>query len=300
MKVIVESQPKATIKLTVTVPNDKVKEIYENLLDVAVEQTAVEGFRKGKAPRDIVKDKVGSRKLYSDLIHEVLVKFYPQAIKENHVSAIGNPKVDIKTFDIDKDLEFTATVPTRPEVTIEEYMPALKDHYAKRNKQLSIDNQEKIKKGEKVEQDHIHMGTNEIIDVLLGKAQVEVSDILVEEETDRMMARLIDQAQSLGLSIDQYLNAQNKTADQLKKDYTIVAERNLKAEFILAKLINNQNIEVTDNEIEEMIKASGIEDVQQRMDNPMEKFYVKSILQKNKLLTNLLEEVEGGKHNHDH
>lgn len=303
MNVIVENQPKSTIKLTITVPNEKIKQSYEKLLDTAVEQTEIEGFRKGKGPRELVRDKIGNTKLYGDVINQILQEFYPQALKENHIAAIANPKVELKEFDIDKDLEFTALVATRPDVKIGDYRAQLKEYYAKKleegKKQNAEQNAEKLKAGEKIEEAHIHLSVNEVIDVLIKASELEVSDILVTDETERMMARLLDQAQQIGLSLDQYLKAQNKNIDQLRADYAEIALRNLKAEFVLGKLILDNKVEVSDEEITSMIKAAGFEDAQKRMEDPIEKYYVKSILQKNKLLSSLIEEIEGENH-HEH
>lgn len=303
MNVQIEKLPKATVKLTITVPNDKVKESYEKILDIAVEQTAIEGFRKGKAPREMVRDKVGLNKLYGDVINEVLQNFYPQALKENLIAAIANPRVEIKEFDIDKDLEFVATVATRPEVKIGDYKKELKEYYENKRKEIleasKKTNEKKLKNGESIEEPHIHLSPNEVIDAMIKVADVEVADLLVEDETERMMARLVEQAQAIGLSIEQYLKAQNRTTEQLKTDYARMAERNIKAEFVMGKIISDDKIEVTDEEIEDMIRAAGIEDPKKRMEDPIEKFYVKSILQKNKLLSNLIEEIEG-EHHHDH
>jgi FKBP-type peptidyl-prolyl cis-trans isomerase (trigger factor) len=298
VKVTVEQQPKSTVKLTVIVENSKVKEAYEKILDVAVEQTVIEGFRKGKAPRDMVRDKIGESKLYGDVINQVLQNFYPQAVKENHIAAIANPKVEIKEFDINKDLQFTATVAVRPEVKVGDFKIIIKENYNKRLAENKKQNEEAIKKGEPTNE-HVHLSSNEIIDAIIQVTEIEISDILIEDETERMLARLVDQAQSVGLTIEQYLKAQNKSLDQLKKDYSALAEKNLKAEFAMGKLIADQNIEVGDDEIAEMIRAAGVEDVEERMSDPIEKFYVKSILQKNKLLTSLIEEIEG-EHYHAH
>lgn len=298
MQTKIETQPKATIKISITVENPVVKKTFEKILDKFVEETTLEGFRKGKAPRELVRDHIGINKLYGETINEVLQTSYPQALKENKIAPVANPKVEIKEFNFDKDLEFTATVAIRPEVKIGEFKSKVKEGHEKRQEELKKSNEEKLKKGEKIEHDHMHLIPNDIIQALLEVSELEISDILIDEETERMMSRLVQQAQTIGLSMDQYLKAQNKTADQLRTDYKVIAERNIKAEFILGKLIADQNIQVTDEEIEETIKAAGFEDPQKRMEDPMEKMYIKTILQKNKLLSSLIEELEG-EHKHE-
>ena len=108
-----------------------------------------------------------------------------------------------------------------------------------------------------------------------------------------MMARLVDQAQTIGLSLEQYLKAQNKTADELREGFTQMAENTIKGEFILGKLVKDKNIEVDDSEVENTFKAAGYENIEERMANPMETVYVKSVLQKNKLISDIIDEIEG-------
>ena len=91
--------------------------------------------------------------------------------------------------------------------------------------------------------------------------------------------------------MEQYLRAQNKTAEQVRGEFTEMAERNLRAEFALAEAIKAEKIEVTDAEIEETAKASGDPQALENIKDPSTKYYVKSILEKNKLLTSIMEEL---------
>ena len=300
MKTKIEKLPKSTIKLSVTIESQKVKDAYEEVLNEAIKNTEIEGFRKGNAPKKMVEDKIGVSNLYGDVINKVLQNYYPQALKENSVSPISQPRVEIKEFDLEKDFEFTATVATRPDVKVKDYKKALKDRYNERLEQKKKDNAERLKKGEALDDSHTHMGTNDILDVLLEKAEVEIADLLVEEEADRLMSRLVDQTQSIGLSVEQYLKAQNKTAEDLRKDYSKLAERNIKAELVLAQLVKDENIIVEDKEIEEMLAAVGDPSMAQKMGDPMEKFYIRSILEKNKLISKLIEETEGENYHEHH
>ena len=297
MKTQIEKLPKSTIKMAVTIENDKVKEFYNNEVKKAVENTEIQGFRKGTAPREIVIEKVGNSKLYGDAINELLQTFYPQALKENKVSPVSNPKVEIKEFDIEKDLEFTAEFAVKPEVKIGDYRKALKNYYKEKTEKLEKEKLEKLKKGElnveKEEENHAHIGPNEVIDILLKESEVEVSDILIEEETDRLMMRLMDQLETIKLPIEKYLKAQEKTADELRAEYTKIAENNIKAEFVLSYLVGLEKIEVSDREIEEMIEAAGDPSVAEQMRDPMQKLYIRTILEKNKLLTKLIEDTQG-------
>jgi FKBP-type peptidyl-prolyl cis-trans isomerase (trigger factor) len=298
MKTTIEKQPKATIQLTVTVEAEKVKEAYEKVLDEAVQKTQIDGFRAGNAPREMVKEKVGVSNLYGDVVNKLLQMYYPQALKENAIMPIANPKVEIKTFDIEKDFEFIATVAVKPTTKVGEFKTEVKKNLEERNETIKKENMEKLKKGEQIDADHVHLGSNELIDAILKVTETEVAEILIDEETNRMMSRLVNQAQTIGLSLEQYLRSQNKTADQLRQEYAQIAERNLKAEFALNQLVQDEKIEVDEDEIQAAINASGDPQVIEQMKDPMERLYVKNVLQKNKLITKLIDEIQG-EHKHE-
>jgi len=292
MQVKVTKQPKSTIKIDIKVPNIKVKEAYETLMTDIVKNSEVSGFRKGTAPRKMVESKTDVSKIYGDLINELLRAYYPRAIKENHIAPISNPKVEVKEFDIEKDFEFSAMVATRPDVKVGDYKKKLKKVYADKLKTAEKDKEEKLKKGEKLEPTHTHLLTTEVVDILLEISNIEIPDLLIDDETDRMMARLVDQTQAIGMSLDQYLKAQNKSAEELRTNYDKLSERNLKTEFILEHLIKEEKIEVNDAELEETAKASGDPKTSEGLKDPVQRWYIKSILEKNKLISKLIEEIE--------
>jgi len=288
MKTKIEKQPKSTVKLNIIIEKEIVQKVYNKILDEAVKTTQVEGFRKGMAPKEMVENKIGKNNLYSDVINEVLKTYYPQALKENKISPVSNPKIEIKEFDLEKDLEFTALVATMPDIELGDYMKALEKYY--KDKSASA-------KAAADKEDRVHLGTNEVVDVLVKEAKIEIADLLIEEETDRLLSKFMDQIQKIGLTLDKYLQSQEKKPEQLRKDYEKIAINNLKAEFVLSELIKKENIEVADKEIDETINAVADPKAKERLNEPMQRLYIKSVLQKNKVLQNIIEKIEGGKKN---
>lgn len=298
MKITTEKLKKSALKLTITVESEKVKKAYEEVLEEKVKTTAVEGFREGKAPKNMVEEKLGVSALYGDAVNLLLQTYYVQAIKENHINPLSNPKIEIKEFDLDKDFVFTAEVAIKPEVSVKPFKDALKKKYEEKSKDLKKENEEKIKKGEEITMDHVHMHANDVLDVLLEKSEVEIADILIEEEANRMLTQLLQQIKSIGLSVEDYLKAQQTDVEKLQEGYKKSAENNLKAEFILSKLVQDENIEIEEKEIDEAFEIAGVSGVDERKTDPVERFYVKTILQKNKLISNLINEVQG-EHTHE-
>jgi len=298
MEIKVEKQPKSTYKITVKVPSVEVKKSYEEILAEVIKGAEVPGFRKGSAPKELVLEKTDVSKLYGEVVNDILQKFYPQALKEKSITPISNPKVEIKEFDLEKDFEFVATVAVKPEVKIKEFKQDLKKILENKTESLKKDNEEKLKKGEEITHDHVHLTADDLLNILLDKSEVEIAEILIEDETERMVGRFSQQVKGAGLSVDQYLTSQNKTLDSLKKDYEKVAEQTLKAEFVLSELVHKEGIEISDEELNETIAAAGDPKLTEKMQNSIEKWYIKSVLQKNKLISKILEEVEGVKHEH--
>ena len=293
MKVEVEKLPKSQLKLKVTIENKKVKETYQKVLDTAVKDTEIDGFRKGQAPKEKVEKKMGVDKLYGNVINELLQTHYPQVLKENHILPMSNPKVEIEEFSLEKDFEFTAIVAIRPEVKFKDYKKELKKYYEDKNKQVRKANEEKLKAGEKIEIDHAHLHTNEVIDVLVKNADLEVADILVEEETNRLVARLVDQVMAAGMNMEAYLKAQGIDMDKLKENYEKVAEQNIKAELVLNELISVEKISASEDEVNKAIGDVKDDKIKEELNNPVQKVYIKTVLEKQKLIEHLIKETQG-------
>ena len=298
MNVKVEKQPKSQLKLTVTVDNKNVKEAYSEVLDTAVKETEIEGFRKGNAPREKVEAKLGPSKLYGDAINQLLQKFYAQAVKENHIFPISNPKVEVKEFDLEKDFEFEAEVATKPDIKLKDYKKALKKYYEKKDAEIKKENAKKLKDGEEITHDHAHVHTNEIVEVLIENATLEVPDILVEEETNRLVARMVDQIISAGMKVEDYLKAQGTDMEALKENYSKIAELNVKGELVLNELIQQEKIDVPDSEVDQAIAEVQDEKAREQLNTPVQRVYIRTILEKNKLLASLIKETEG-EHHHE-
>ncbi|MBI2414509.1 hypothetical protein HYV31_01515 [candidate division WWE3 bacterium] len=283
MQVKLEKQPKSTFKLEVVVPVAKVKEMYAKVLAEMAKNAQLAGFRKGQAPVSLVEEKANKSELYGEVVNKLLEVFYPQAVKENNLAPISNPKVEIKEFEPTKDFEFVATIATNPELKIKEYKKLLKKRF------------EEIKDAHK-EHDHaVHLTPDEVVKILIDLTEIEIADLLIEEEINRMFSRMVQQIQAMGMSVEDFLKSQNKTVEQLSSEYKKNAEESLKAEFIFAHLIKEENLVITDNEIEEMIAAVGDKGMMEKLKSPVQKVYIKSIIAKNRLLTKLIEEAEGVK-----
>ena len=118
----VEKTEKANeVKLEITIEAEK----FENAMKKVYFQNAkyfnIPGFRKGKAPMNIVEKYYGAQIFYEDAFNDVATESYDEALKENKIEAVSRPEVEIKQMEKGKDVIFTAVVQTKPEVELGKY-----------------------------------------------------------------------------------------------------------------------------------------------------------------------------------
>ncbi len=121
MSVKVEKLENNSVKLEITIEADKFNEGLDKAFFRNAKYFNVPGFRKGKAPRNIVERHYGPEILYEDAFNIVAPEYYEAAIEENKLEVVGAPEIDITQIQKGKDLIFTATVALKPEVKLGEY-----------------------------------------------------------------------------------------------------------------------------------------------------------------------------------
>ncbi len=83
-----------------------------------VQRVNVPGFRKGKAPRRIIEQYFGRESMLNEILDSMLPELTNQAINEKDLDAVGLPSIEMEELD---PLQFSATVPLRPEVDLGGY-----------------------------------------------------------------------------------------------------------------------------------------------------------------------------------
>ena len=122
MSVKVENtENKNEVKLSFVVEAEKFEEAMKKVYTKTAKYFNIPGFRKGKAPMQLVERQYGSEIFYEDAFNELVPEVYDAAIKENNVEAVSKPNIDITQMEKGKDLIFTATVQTKPEVKLGKY-----------------------------------------------------------------------------------------------------------------------------------------------------------------------------------
>lgn len=121
MSVEVENLEKNMAKLTVEVDNAE----FLKAIDVAYKKNRnkfnLPGFRKGKAPKEMIMKMYGPQVFFEDALNEILDKTYPEAAKESGLEIVSRPEIGVEQIGMDQNVIYTATVAVKPEVTLGEY-----------------------------------------------------------------------------------------------------------------------------------------------------------------------------------
>ena len=121
MSVQVENLEKNTAKLTIEVPAEKFEEAVQHSYNKNKGKFNIPGFRKGKAPFNMIKKMYGVGVFYEDAVDEVIDASYPDAAKESGLEIVSRPAVSIEQIEEGKSFIYTAKVAVKPEVTLGQY-----------------------------------------------------------------------------------------------------------------------------------------------------------------------------------
>lgn len=116
-----EKKDANTAYLEIEVEQSVFEAAMERSYKANVKKINIPGFRKGHAPRKFIEKLYGEAIFYDDAINFVCPDAYDEAVKEAGLDTVDMPEIDIVTIGEGKDFVFSATVTTRPEVTLGEY-----------------------------------------------------------------------------------------------------------------------------------------------------------------------------------
>ena len=115
-----EKNEKNKVKLTLSVDAARFEEGMQYSYNKNKSNIAVQGFRKGKAPRKLIEAQYGKAVFYDDAINFVMPEAYETAVKENNLDVVSRPEIDVTAID-ENGVSFTAEVYTKPEVKLGDY-----------------------------------------------------------------------------------------------------------------------------------------------------------------------------------
>ena len=109
------------VKLNVTIEAEKFDEAIKKVYFKSAKYFNIPGFRKGKAPMNIVEKYYGKEIFYEDAFNEVVPEELEKAVEENKLQVVSRPDIEVTQIGKGQDLIFTAVFQTKPEAELGKY-----------------------------------------------------------------------------------------------------------------------------------------------------------------------------------
>ncbi len=274
--------PKQTVELTLVVPWDDIQEQYTLSFESLSKELVVEGFRKGKAPKEIAEKNIRREAVYDHLLRAYIPKVYSEIVQKEDIRPVVAPKIELESAKEKEEWKIKLTTAESPKVELGKYKEKVKE--AKKNvnaadiwtpgkdKELSPQDAEKKKTAE----------FQAALQAIMEETTIEISDLIIEEDIERRLARLVDDIEKVGLTMDAYLKSKNLTKEQMREQIKKEISENYKIEFALQEIAEQEGILVEQKEIDTAL--NGIKDEKERESAKKNAYYYAALLRKQKTL----------------
>jgi FKBP-type peptidyl-prolyl cis-trans isomerase (trigger factor) len=338
----IEKKDKGIIAVSVTMPFAEVEKNRETVIDRMIENIEIEGFRKGKAPRETAIAKVGEGKIMQEASQETINQVFPEMLKKEKIQIIGYPSISVTKLTAGNDFEFTVEMAVYPEVTLPDYkkiakaikIDAVKNiddtEVAKVEKNL-LDMQNHMshqnhdhKEGEKCEQAEVTELTDDFVkqlgpfenvsdfkkklqedlekeaedqvvskhrgdiaEAILKELTLDLPELLVNAELDKITAQMQDDMQRQGQDFDEFLKKEGKNKEEFRESHRTEGDKRAKIEVVLKEIFKDAKLKIdvaeSAKQVETITQAHGEENLENI------KLYVENIMINDEVMKYLTE-----------
>lgn len=266
-----------TIQITLVLPKSVVSESKKAALADFQKELTIPGFRKGKAPLAKVEESVKKNDLVEKILTRLLPKAFGEAITEHKIRPAMYPRFQLVKSEEGEDWQVLARTAEIPEVELGDYKSALKG--ASKESGIWTPDKGKTEPKEPTKEEKYNLAAETLLQVV----PVKIAQILLDEEVDAKLAKLLERIEKLGLSLESYLESISKTSEELRKDYAVQAQKSIAFDLILNKIATTENITASSSEVDTMLKQAGSQ-------NPTDdqKRVAESIIRRQKVLDSLV------------
>ena len=117
MKVTIENKKGLNKDLKILIDKETMNSYMDEKYEEIKGTVNLKGFRPGKVPKEVLKRQFG-KAVFGEVLDKVLKDTSTKALEENKIKPAGQPKLDLKTYGEDKELEYVLSVTELPKVNI--------------------------------------------------------------------------------------------------------------------------------------------------------------------------------------
>ena len=129
MKVTVENKKGLNKDIKVFIDKKTMDSYMDEKYEEIKATVNLKGFRPGKVPKEILKKQFG-KAIFGEVLDKVLKNTSTKALEENKIKPAGQPKLDLKTYGEDKELEYVISVTELPKVELKSVQNIKFDEYS--------------------------------------------------------------------------------------------------------------------------------------------------------------------------
>src|SRR5437899_3164514 len=118
LSVVTERLPKSQVGMSIEVPAEMVDATYNRVLNRLASRARIEGFRPGRAPRELVEARLGPAALREEVVETMVPEVVRQALERESIDPIDNPDVEVLELERGRPAKLKATISVMPEVTL--------------------------------------------------------------------------------------------------------------------------------------------------------------------------------------
>lgn len=227
-----------TIELTLAATD--IQKEYQHVLGEIQQNFSKDGFRKGKAPLDVVEKNISPQAVIEEVLNHLLPQAYKSIVEEHSLKPITEPTIKIKTEKLSLDSDWVLELESceLPEVKINsKFFTEIKAL----NKDKKIDQKAKM---------------DQIITLIIKNTQIEMPAILLSNDVNRRLSDLVEQLQSANLTIDQYLKNKKTTLPEYRQELEKQIVNDWSLNLAINQIAIDQKLKVEDKEIQDVFTKS--------------------------------------------
>lgn len=278
---------KGTIELLITLDKDAIKKEFDVTFDKALTEVEVEGFRKGKAPKDMASKLVDREKVYEKVIGELIPVAYEEVLKKESLTPATQPHVELVNGKEGEDWVIKITLALRPVVTLGDYKKIVKDVKGDMKKdEIWVPGKEVKPEDKNKSEENKRKMLNVILDKLAHDSTVEMSDLIMKDEVNRRLTQLLDDVKQIGMTVEEYARSKNTTLEAMKAQFEHEIEDMYKIELGLEKISDEAKITVEESDLAAML--GNITDPKAKEQAQKNAYFYATVIKRQKTLDHLL------------
>jgi FKBP-type peptidyl-prolyl cis-trans isomerase (trigger factor) len=248
---VVAREEDGNIQITFTIPFDLVKEAQNDTIAEMAKDIEVPGFRKGMAPLAKVVERIPQNSLIEHSLSHLLPKALAESITQNKLKIAIYPKFELLEAKDGEAWQIRGVTCELPEFSLGDYKKTIQG--SMRAGAIWTPDKGTPEKPKELTREEKEQA---VIKALIESVKITIPKVLIEEEVQSRLSNLLARIEKLGLAIEGYLSSIGKNVDSLRAEYEAQAKDAIALDLILTKVAMEENLKVTEAEIDAALNMS--------------------------------------------